>query len=190
MNLTPVILSAFAFLVHQATAGPLITRTNSTELPSIVTIGLAWDDHHIAEQGYDFFFFKAGIEDQQAKLTAAGFDHTDIFTYADDADYWLGVLSDTLKGRIADKNPIGAPFHSVPFRQTLMGHWTDCVIIGYGVRGNPLLTTYLEGLVDTARHSSPLSDIRFNTDVGDSTIIAAQERCEIIQMPWSHGNQA
>lgn len=44
----------------------------------------------------------------------------------------------------------------------------DCVVIGFGARGNPELTPYFEDLVNAAHSSLPECKFAFNTEPGNS----------------------
>lgn len=121
--------------------------------PSILFTGLNWDHPLVPDVGRgDNEQIRQGLERSEKDLLAAGYESTCFFhAYEDGVTPWIEALKSK--------------------------KW-DGVIIGYGVRGNPALNEFFEGLVNVVREYAPQAKIGFNTSP-ESTLASAKRICPI-----------
>ncbi|KAF3935846.1 hypothetical protein ABW19_dt0201109 [Dactylella cylindrospora] len=111
--------------------------------PKVWFTGLTYNHHTLPGWGWPPDRVKSGLENATGILLQEGYDAIGYF--------------------IAPENGIKV------FEDKLLEQKWDAVIIGWGARGNPKLTWWLEDMVNCIREKSPETKIMFNWDP-ESTI--------------------
>lgn len=128
-------------------------QPHHTMAPSLLFTGLPWAHPRVldVDRG-DHDKIRTGLEKAEKDLLSAGYDSTCFFhAYEDGVSPWVDILKSK--------------------------KW-DGVIIGFGVKGNPELNEFFEGLVNAVREYAPQAKIGFNTSP-DSTVAAAKRICPV-----------
>lgn len=121
--------------------------------PTLLFTGLPWNHPRVpqVDRGNNEQI-RVGLEKAEKDLLASGYDSTVFFhAFEDGVTAWRDILQSK--------------------------KW-DGVIIGFGVKGNPELNEFFEGLVNAVREWAPQAKIGFNTSP-DSTVAAARRICPI-----------
>lgn len=125
-----------------------------TRTPSILLMGLAFDHPAVPES------MKSSLSSNLASIeqlmSQAGYEFKAHFFGPHDLERTSASVS--------------------PVVQALKAVKWDVVVIGFGIRGNPALTVYFEGLVDAVREWAPQARLGFNDGPKPEATVDAAKR--------------